>query len=111
MPAKRGASARFEWEEFTESQLQRLPDGLHRTNFLSEAGLFRSALDLVSDGTTPEEAMARVRANFNIPQCPTRSPVHCAEHFLTTFHAGAPADDPIRQRITAKRQISCFAMA
>eukprot|EP00961_Rhodomonas_salina_P122158 1644649-Rhodomonas_salina.1 len=45
--------------------------------------------------------MARVRTDFNIPLQPTRSPAHCAEHFLATFHAGVPADDPIRQRITA----------
>eukprot|EP00961_Rhodomonas_salina_P290380 3923877-Rhodomonas_salina.1 len=101
MPAKRGAATNFDWDAFTSAELTRLPEGMHRTSFQTSTNRFRSALQLVEEGQPVEQAMARVRTDFNIPTHSQRAPAHCAEAFLKTFHAGITPTDPIRLKFTA----------
>ncbi len=67
MPTNKGAQATFDWDRFRSEHESSIPEGLHRTNFTAESARFRSALSLMEEGKSAEQAMATLRVSTGTP--------------------------------------------
>ncbi len=92
------AQAKFDWELFQRDHAGAIPDGVHRTTFAAEALKFRSALSLMEEGKTAEQAMAAMRVTSGVAEYPRSPAAQAAEHILRTYF---DARHPLQDRLNA----------